>query len=185
MNSAQRRRGHRAQAGYTLIEVMVATAIGLFVMGALTSIVVTTMLSENAATGRVEASSQIRSFQLAAYDDFALSRPPATSGCGTQANPCTTQPMVLSGYRMPNQVSGAASPFSVAYSWDQAQQSVSRVIGGSSHPAAADVTAFSWYVDSTADHPVVVVSMTVTVAFYNTSYSESQTLLFYPRVTAP
>jgi prepilin-type N-terminal cleavage/methylation domain-containing protein len=181
--AAQARR--RAQAGFTLIEVMVATAIGLVVLSALTSIVLTTMIGANAATGRIEASAQIRSFQLFAYDDFALSRPPAPTGCGTQTSPCTTQAMLLSGYRMPNQASGAATPFSVAYSWSPAPQSVSRAIGSSRQIAADNVTAFSWYVDSTADHPVVVVAMTVTIAFYNTTYRESQTLLFYPRVTAP
>ena len=175
----------RAQAGYTLIELMVATAIGLVVMGALTSIFVTTVLGANAATGRVEASSQIRSFQLVAYDDFALSRPPAPAGCGTQANPCTSQPMVLSGYRMPNQAAGNVTTFAVSYAWSPAQQAVSRNIGASEQVAATNVTAFAWYVDATGDHPVVVVAMTVTIASYNTTYSESQTLLFYPRVTAP
>ena len=175
---------HRGQAGYTLIELMIATAIGLVVMGALTSIFITTVLSANAATGRVEASSQIRSFQLTAHDDFALSNPPTPVGCGTAGNPCTTQPMVLSGYRMPNQAGGTAALFTVSYAWNATQHSISRTIGASGQVAAGNVTAFSWYVDSSGDHPVVVVAMTVTVASYNTSYSESQTLLFYPRVTA-
>ena len=65
----------RRQAGYTLIELIIASAIGLMVMGALTSVFVTMALGANTATSRVEASSQIRNFQLTAYDDFALSRP--------------------------------------------------------------------------------------------------------------
>jgi len=175
----------RRQAGYTLIELMVAAAIGLLVMSALTSVVVTTMIGTNEATGRVETSGQIRSFEQFAYDDFALSHPPAPSGCGTRANPCTTQPMVLSGFRMTNQARGQAASFTVTYSWTPAKQSVTRAIGSSSQVAAGNVASFSWYVDPTGARPVVVIAMTVTIAFYNTSYSQSQTLLFYPRITSP
>jgi len=154
-------------------------------MSALTSVVVTTMIGTNAATGRVETSGQIRNFELFAYDDFALSHPPAPSGCGIAANPCTTQPMVLSGFRMTNQSTGQAASFTVKYSWSPATQSVTRSIGSSSQIAAGNVTAFSWYVDATGARPVVVIAMTVTIAFYNTSYSQSQALLFYPRITSP
>ena len=109
MSGRRREDRLRRQAGYTLIELMIATAIGLLVMSALTSVVVTTMIGTNAATGRVETSGQIRNFELFAYDDFALSHPPAPSGCGIAANPCTTQPMVLSGFRMTNQARGQAA----------------------------------------------------------------------------
>ncbi len=185
MSGRRREDRLRHQAGYTLIELMIATAIGLLVMSALTSVVVTTMIGTNAATGRVETSGQIRNFELFAYDDFALSHPPAPSGCGIAANPCTTQPMVLSGFRMTNQSTGQAASFTVKYSWSPATQSVTRSIGSSSQIAAGNVTAFSWYVDATGARPVVVIAMTVTIAFYNTSYSQSQTLLFYPRITSP
>jgi hypothetical protein len=93
--------------------------------------------------------------------------------------------MNLAGMRMPNQVAGAPSPFSVTYAWNPAAQSVTRVTGASVQVAAGNVTAFSWFVDAGGAHPAVAVSLTVTVADYNTSYSESQTLLFYPRVDAP
>src|SRR5436309_15246460 len=93
----------RRQAGYTLIELMIASAIGLLVMCALTSVVVTTMIGTNAVTGRVETSGQIRNFELFAYDDFALSHPPARSGCGIAASPSTTQAMVMRSLRMTNQ----------------------------------------------------------------------------------
>jgi len=176
---------HRGQAGYTLIELIIASAIGLLVLSALASIFVTTMLGANSATGRVEASAQIRNFQLMAYDDFALSRPPSASGCGTNSNPCTTAAMVLTGNRMPNQADGVAAPFSVTYVWNEGRQTVTRLIGAAAQTAASNVTDYSWYVDISEDHPVVVVRMTVTVGFYNTSYSESQSLLFYPRVTWP
>ena len=41
------------------------------------------------------------------------------------------------------------------------------------------------YVDSSGAHPTVVIDMTVTVKSFNMTYSESQTLRFYPRVTMP
>jgi len=176
---------HRRQAGYTLIELIVASAIGLVVMGALTSIVLTSVLGDNAATGRIEASAQIRNFQLMAYDDFALSRPPTAAGCGTKTTPCTTQAMTLAGYRMPNQVSGTAVAFSATYTWDPTGQTITRAVGGGTQISASNVTSYSWYVDSSASSPVVVVTLSVTVADYNATYVESQTLLFYPRVNAP
>jgi prepilin-type N-terminal cleavage/methylation domain-containing protein len=175
----------RRQAGYTLIELMIATSIGLIVMGALTSVVLTTALGANVATSRVEAAAQVRNFQLTAYDDFALSRPPATAGCGTQALPCQTEEMVLRGDRMPNQVTGVAAPYTVRYLWDRARQVITRTVDVTSRVAASNVTAYSWYIDSSGDHPSVVINMTVTVAFYNTQYRESQTLRFYPRISSP
>lgn len=184
---AERRRAarRRRQGGYTLIELIVATAIGLIVMGALTSIVLTTVLGDNAATGRIEASAQIRNYQLMAYDDFALSRPPATPGCGAKASPCTTEAMTLAGYRMPNQATGVAVAFTASYVWDPSRQTVGRTVAGATQIAAGNVTSYSWYVDSSGGEPVVVVAITVTIADYNTTYTESQTLLFHPRVNSP
>jgi prepilin-type N-terminal cleavage/methylation domain-containing protein len=175
---------HRSQAGYTLIELIIASAIGLLVMGALTSVVLTMTLGDNVATGRIEASAQIRNFQLTAYDDFALSRPPSPAGCGSQSSPCTTQDMILMGSRVPNDSIGLPAPFTARYTWDSSQQAVTRFVDTGSRVAASNVTAYSWYIDNSGGHPVVVINMTVTVTFYNTSYSESQSLLFYPRVTS-
>jgi prepilin-type N-terminal cleavage/methylation domain-containing protein len=175
---------HRSQAGYTLIEVIISSAIGLLVMGALTSVVLTMSLGDNTATGRIEASAQIRNFQLTAYDDFALSRPPNPAGCGTATTPCTTQDMILMGSRVPNDPIGLPAPFTARYTWDPTQQAVTRFVDAGSRVVASSVTAYSWYIDSGGGHPVVVVNMTVTVSFYNTSYAESQSLLFYPRVTS-
>src|SRR5438552_18932943 len=119
MNASRRRR----QAGYTLVELIVATAIGTIVLGALTSIVLTTAISTNVATSRVDASGQIRNFQLNAYDEMAFSNVPAPSRCRTQANPCTSQPIVLHGQRVADQPSGAAAAYSATYSWDPSQPS--------------------------------------------------------------
>jgi prepilin-type N-terminal cleavage/methylation domain-containing protein len=174
----------RRQGGFTLIELIIATALGLVVLGALTSVVLTMMMADNTASGRVEASSQVRNFQFAAYDDFVLARPPTTSsGCGTPSNRCTTQDLVLSGSRAPNPTDGLPVSYTIRYVWDPSKKVVTRYAGTTSRVTASNVTAYSWYVDRTAT-PTVVVSLTVTIPSYNATYSESQTLRFYPRITA-
>src|SRR5260370_36039034 len=85
----------RRQAGFTLIEVVIATALGVLVMGALTSVVLTTVLAANVATARIETSAQVLTFQFTADDDFSLSRPPSPSGCGPPRGPGTTTVLVL------------------------------------------------------------------------------------------
>ncbi len=174
-----------SQAGFTLIELVIATAIGLVVMSALTSVVLTTVIADNTAIAHVEASSQVRNFQFNAYDDFVQARPPAPTGCGTPGTPCTTQDLTLQGSKVPNQVGGVAVPYTVRYAWDSGQRTVTRYAGPSSRVVASNVTAYSWYIDSTGAKPTVVINLTVTIASYNVTYSDSQTLLFYPRVAAP
>lgn len=174
----------RRQAGFTLIEVVIASALGLMVMGALTSVVLTTVLSDNIASARVEASAQIRNLQSTAYDDFVHARAPVPSGCGTSGNPCTTQELILQGSRMPNDIGGVAAPDTVRYTWDPSLQVVTRYAGISSRVAASNVTAYSWYIDGSGAYPSLVISMTVTIPSYNATYSQSQTLRFYPRITA-
>ncbi len=175
----------RRQAGFTLIELVIATALGLVVMGALISVVLTSILADNTATARVEASSQVRNFQFTAYDDFVLARPPVPSGCGTSGNPCTTQDIVLQGSKVPNAIGGVAAPYTVRYAWDAGRQLVTRYTGTSGRVAASNVTAYSWYIERSGAYPTVVVNLTVTIPTYNATYSESQTLLFYPRITSP
>ena len=174
----------KRQAGFTLIEVIIATALGLLVLGALTSVVVTMMIADNTASGRIEASSQVRNFQFAAYDDFALARPPAPSGCGTPTARCTTQDLVLTGTRAPNPSDGMPVSYTVRYAWDPSRQVVTRYAGTASRVTASNVTAYSWYIDRAGFYLTVVVNITVTIPSYNATYSESQTLRFYPRVTA-
>ena len=179
-NLAARR---KQQAGFTLIELIIATAIGVLVMGALTSVVLTTVLAANTANGRIQASSQVRSFQFTAYDDMAFAQPPAPVGCGAPGIPCTTQDMILQGCLKPINARDPGVVDTVRYAWDSAAQVVRRYSATSSHVVARNVTMYSWYLDPGA-HPSVVVNMTVTVAAYNTIYSESQTLRFYPRITS-
>jgi prepilin-type N-terminal cleavage/methylation domain-containing protein len=167
----------RNQDGFTLVEVIITAAIGAMVMTALTSVILTSVNASKVATSRVEASGQMRNFEFYAYDDFAHSGVPGTSGCGTVDNQCTTQPIVLNGLRATNSVTPATSPYQVSYSWDGAQF-LDRQFGGGATHTATSVTGFSWYVDSSAAHPTVVVSLTVTVG----NYSESQTFRFFPRV---
>jgi prepilin-type N-terminal cleavage/methylation domain-containing protein len=174
----------KQQAGFTLIELIIATAIGVLVMGALTSVVLTTVLAANTANGRIQASSQVRSFQFTAYDDMAFAQPPAPVGCGAPGTPCTTQDMILQGCLNPINARDPGIVHTVRYAWDAAAQVVRRYSATSSHVVASNVTMYSWYLDTGAHPTSVVVSMTVTVAAYNTTYSESQTLRFYPRITS-
>jgi prepilin-type N-terminal cleavage/methylation domain-containing protein len=169
----------RSQSGFTLVELLVASVIGVIVMTGLTSVVFTTWRAGTIATGRIEASSQIRNFQYDGYDDFALSSVPDSSGCGSAPYTC---PINLSGTQVStsNGVLVIDPNYQVTYTWDQPNQTIDRVIR--QHPAvhaATNVTAFAWYIDmADPNHPTVVVTVTVTVL----SYAETQTLRFYPRV---
>lgn len=152
----------RGQDGYTLVELVVTMGLGALLLSALMSVLLTASHGASIATSRVEASSQIRSFQFFAYEDFAGSALPSNSGNCVPSTPCTTA-IKLSG---------------VTYSWD-GSNFLSRVptSTGIARPAASNVSSFSWYVTGCA----VVVSVTVTVQ----GYSQSQTFQFYPRVNCP
>src|SRR4029077_10301156 len=128
----------------------------------LTSVIYTSVHANDIASSRVEASSQIRSFQFFAYDDFAHSDIPDSSGCGTEGDPCTTEPIVLSGPQVANSIDPVPAPYQVSYSWDGAGLLDRTITGDLPIHAAVDVSAFSWYVDGTAPNQTVVVSMTVT-----------------------
>jgi prepilin-type N-terminal cleavage/methylation domain-containing protein len=167
----------RSQNGYTLIEVIIASALGVVVMTALTSVVLTTWRAGTIATSRVEASSQIRSFEFYAYDDFARSGAPVPSGCGAPGNPCTTQPLVLGGFQASNSATPVPAAYQVTYKWDSAQQFLDRQVGSNAPlHAATSVSAFSWYVDPASQS--VVVTLTVTVQ----AYTQYQTFRFLPRL---
>lgn len=151
-----RRRSKNRQGGYTLIEVIIAVALGALLMSALASVLLTSYRATETASSRVEASGQIRNFEYFAYDDFARSSLSALTGC-TIAAQCT-------------------SPINLAtatYTWD-GSNFLDRSTGPATIHAATNVTTFLWYVDSNT----VVVNLTVTVR----SYSESQTFRFYPRL---
>ncbi|TMD06539.1 MAG: type II secretion system protein [Chloroflexi bacterium] len=184
------KRHARDQGGYTLIELLVASAIGLIVMSGLTSVVLSSFRAASIATSRVEASGQIRSFQLDAYTDFAGSSLPTPSGCGTETNRCTTQAISLQGLQSGNTTIPSPASYKVTYTWNSAKFMLDRKVGSmEARHAATNVTDFSWYVDGTSLHRTVVVSLTVTVPLCSVSprpalcYSESQTLRFYPRVS--
>lgn len=162
----------RGQAGYTLVEVIIATAIGALLLSALTSVVYTSWHASTIASGRVEASSEVRNFEYFAYDDFARSSLPAAGGC-LPASPCTTQPLSLSGVQVSNSTP-VPSGVSVIYAWD-GSQFLDRTLNGVTEHMATDVTAFSWYVDTNA---TVVASLTVTVQ----GYSQSQSFRFHPEL---
>ena len=178
----------KSQSGYTLIELMVASAIGVIVLSGLTSVVLSSVRAGRVATSRIEASSQIRSFQFDAYDDFALSQVcagaslpttcngvPTLSGCARgNPPPCTIS---LSGLQASNAPVPVLSPVQVTYTWDGVN--VDRKVGPNpARHAATNVTAFSAVIAGSYPYQTVVVTMTVDVQ----SYSETQTLQFYPRV---
>jgi prepilin-type N-terminal cleavage/methylation domain-containing protein len=166
----------RSQGGFTLIEVIIASAIGVLVMGALMAVVLTTWRANITATSRVEASSQIRNFEFYAYDDFARSGVPVPGVCGTPANPCTTQPLVLAGVQASNSAVPTIGPAQVTYAWDGVQFLDRQVGTNAPLHAATDVSAFAWYVDPPSQ--TVVVTLTVTVQ----GYTEYQTFRFQPRL---
>ena len=162
----------KSQSGYTVIELIIASALGLFVMTGVTSVVLTTWRAGMVATSRVEASGQVRSFQSSAYEDFALSGVPTLTGCATAAPPPCT--IALSGFQVSTPLVPAS--YGVTYKWDGTN--VDRLVGGSSKHAATNVTAFSASIAGAGQHQTVLVTMTVTVQ----SYRETQTFLFYPRL---
>lgn len=176
----QRRTNH--QGGFTLIELMIATAIGLVVLTGLTSVVFTTYRANQIATSRVEASGQIRNFEETAYDDFALSSlPPTPGGCGTSAQPCTQDSIQLKGCGMTNSATPSLQSRTIAYAWNKGTQSIDRSLNAVPvNSVASGVTNFAWYIDGVAPSQSVVVTMTVTI----TTYSQTQTLRFHPRVVS-
>ena len=181
MSEVNLRRKQR-QGGFTLIELMIATSIGLIVLTGLTSVVFTTYQANQVATSRVEASGQIRNFEETAYDDFALSNLPPTPGdCGTGAQPCTQDSIQLKGCAMTNSATPSLQRRTTVYAWNQGTQSIDRTVNAvPANSAASDVTAFSWYIDGGAPNQSVVVTMTVTIS----SYSQTQALRFHPRVVS-
>jgi prepilin-type N-terminal cleavage/methylation domain-containing protein len=164
----------RSQGGFTLVEVLVATAVAAILMVGLTSVVLTSWRASSIATSRVEASAQVQNFEFFAYDDFALSGIPLASGC-----PCTTQPIVLQGLKASNAANPAATPYQVTYTWDSVNKVVVRQAGAASVNAATDVSAFAWDVAGSAPNQTVVTTISITVG----SYTETQTLQFHPRLS--
>jgi prepilin-type N-terminal cleavage/methylation domain-containing protein len=180
VSQVSQRRMHQ-QGGFTLIELMIATAIGLVVLTALTSVLFTTYQANQIATSRVEASGQIRNFEETAYDDFALSSlPPTPGGCGSSSQPpCTQDSIQLKGCAMTNSATPSLQGRTIAYAWNKGTQSIDRHVNAVPvNSVASSVTAFSWYIDGVAPSQSVVVTMTVTIS----TYSQTQTLRFHPRV---
>lgn len=176
---AQLLRYTKSQGGYTLVELIVASTIGLIVMTGLTSVVLTSWRAGATAAGRVETSGQVRNFEFEAYDDFALSSIPVPAGCvGSVSSPCTTQPIVLKGLQASNSISPVTSPYQVTYRWDGANLLLRQIGSRPPAEAAIGVTGFTWYVDGTAPDQTVVVTISITLQ----SYTETQTLRFHPRV---
>lgn len=170
MNKA-RSRHLKTQGGFTLIEVIITTAISALLLGALVSVMLTSTQATNTATSRVEASSQIRNFEYFAYEDFAGADITDLNGSCTASSRCSSQPITLTGIPAGN----PTTTYQVTYSWDSTSGLLTRQAG--SNPAlnaATNVHGFDWYVDA---NQTVVVDLTVTVG----SYTESQSFRFFPR----
>lgn len=166
-----------SQGGFTLVEVIVASAIGTLLMVGLTSVVLTSVRAVTVANSRVEASSQIRSFEFFAYDDFARSAVPPSQACGNSPWTC---PIVLNGLQAAAPNPDLASSLQVTYLWDSGRQVILRQVGANMATLVAiDVSSFSWYLQPYQGRNAVVVNLTVTVQ----SYSEYQALQFFPRLT--
>lgn len=168
--SKQTARPLERQAGYTLVELIITAAVGALLMGALVSVFLTGTRATDGATGRVEASSQVRNFEIFAYGDFTGSSvSDFDAGC-TAATPCQT-PLTLTEIPFDN----PGNPYSVSYSWDQTKKVLDRTVGGNPPlHAATNVEGFQFFVDANQS---VVVSLTITV----NSYTQAQTFRFYPR----
>lgn len=161
------RRQRRGQGGFTLVEVIISAAIGALLMGALVSVFLTATRATNEATGRVEASGQLRNFEIFAYEDFAGSGISDFNATCSATSPCQSQVTLTETH--PDQ------SYTVSYSWDQTKKVLDRTVGGNPPlHAATNVDDFEWYVDANQS---VVVTLTITVS----SYTESQTFRYYPR----
>lgn len=162
----------KSQSGYTLVEVIVASAIGAVLMAGLSSVILTSVRAVDSASSRVQASSQIRSFVYFAYDDFDQSGVPQA---------CTPPPsgscLELSGLHASNSPTPVISNRTVTYIWDGSDFLDRQVDNDPPQHVASGVTAFSWSVTGGASRQTCVIQITVTVG----SYAESQTLQFYPQ----
>lgn len=158
------------QSGYTLVELIVAVALGALLMGAMVSVFLTTTRATDNAIGRVEASGQIRNFEYFAYEDFAGSNAADFDSSCTASVPCQSQ-VALTEIKFDN----PAQTYTVTYGWDQSRNVLDRTVG-TAPPlyAATNVTGYQWYLDPNG---TVVVTLTITVK----SYTDSQTFRFYPR----
>jgi prepilin-type N-terminal cleavage/methylation domain-containing protein len=160
---------HGLQNGYTLIEVVLAAAIGLTVMTAMTSVVLTTWRANTVATERVEASNEILSFEQLAHRDFASSAVPAN---------CDSTGVTLNGIRASGATTTVGIPTTIAYSWDGSGVLRRQVDTGTPRQVAGDMTRFNCTTEGVSPYKTVVVSLTVTVG----SYSQSQVFRFYPEL---
>lgn len=162
----------RSQSGYTLIEVIIASAIGALLMVGLSSVILTSVRAIDTAGSRVEASSQIRSFEYFANDDFARSGIP--QAC---AAPPAGSCLSLTGLQASNSSSPAITLRTVTYVWDGSDFLDRQVDTGPPEHVASGVTWFSWSLAGGSSRQTAVIQMTVTVG----SYAETQTLQFYPQ----
>jgi hypothetical protein len=82
---------------------------------------------------------------------------------------------------MTNSATPSLQSRTIAYAWNKGTQSIDRNVNAAPvNSVASGVTKFAWYIDGVAPSQSVVVTMTVTI----TTYSQTQTLRFHPRVVS-
>jgi prepilin-type N-terminal cleavage/methylation domain-containing protein len=167
----------RSQAGYTLVEMILALGIGTMLIAG-TALLLWTMFTANHTSDvRLQASAQIRNFQLAFHDDVVLNnRPVSITGNCTPPGPCTIS---LSGSRF-NQGASGPGAFSVTYSYSSG--TVTRQVSGAGATEVAKNVAR--FCPGVSAGNVVTVNLTAQDSLG--AYSETQTLKFDPRpVSSP
>jgi prepilin-type N-terminal cleavage/methylation domain-containing protein len=168
----------RGEAGFTLVEVLIASTISVLVMSGATMLLYTFYISNFIANSRLQTSGQIRNFQLAFNDDAVLA---SSSIC--PATPCDNlTTLKLEGCRFSRGDPSPSNPsrFTAVYKWwpptTSSPGTVSRTVGGSTIQVARNVPGFT--ADVAGDNSVTV---TLTVQDSSKRYSQTQTLYFHPR----
>jgi hypothetical protein len=161
-----------------MVEFILAAGISALLAAAMVQVLFTVYGANHTSDSRLQASAQIRNFQLAFHDDLVLAA--SLTAC---ANPCTT--LTISGNRL-NQNATSPCAFSVTYTFTAPSGTnpyvpgkVTRTVSGRSIDVARNVPSLTFYVatDNT-------VTGNITVQDSSRSYSETQSLLFHPRPTA-
>jgi len=162
--------GRKRQSGFTLVELLVASSLGVIVMGSLVSVLWVTFRANDTWDPQLQSSAEVRNFQLAFYQDAAQADDSAALGSNLAGclNPapnaaCTKQPINIS-YSLYSSSTVSAPEF-VTYCWTgSTDQKVLRIAsdtsvgptggtqttcsGGAGWTVVArSVSSWTWYYD--------------------------------------
>jgi type II secretory pathway pseudopilin PulG len=186
----------RAQGGYTLVELIIASGLAAVVLAALTSVIFVVNQANRTWSPRLQATGEMRRFEHSFYDDAASGSTPTTSAT---VNPCLvpgsapTPPIVVRGLTYSG---NTAQPYSAVYCFDPIRKTVKRFVGATSTLIARNVTVFSWSLhpgdndtipctDPSVTPCVIVIDITTTDYNSPPFYTTTQRLRFYPRRNTP